>query len=388
MNIVISFLVAFITTWVIYGRVLRFARRFNVLDTPDARKVQKSPVPVLGGVAVFIGIAVAMVVLYFVMPENGMIESLTLVMAVMLAVGTFDDIKDISPTARFIIEILVVLFLMYWSGIRICNFYGLWGYGAVLSAWIYVPLTIVSAVGIMNAINLIDGVDGYSSGFCTMASIMFGIMFYMMGNQLMTVVAAAAAGALIPFFMHNVFGFKSKMFIGDGGTLLMGAIMSIFVLTLLSQREASLAMSQKNVGLVPFALAVLSIPVFDTLRVMLGRIIKGKSPFRPDKTHLHHLYLELGFSHVGISVGLVTLDALIVAAWFLSYKMGATISMQLVVVVALAFLSTFVFYPFVRYHKKRNSVVYRILLAIGEASHYERKGFWAWMRNMVDAGDK
>lgn len=384
-NIVISFLTAFITTLLAYSLVLRLAVKYNIVDNPDARKLQRTPVPVLGGLAVFFGIFAASVLTYLGLVDNGDIEGIFLAMFIMLVVGITDDIRDISPTLRFILEIAVTLFLMYRVGIRIGSFYGMWHWGVILSPWIYVPLTIVASVGIINSINLIDGVDGYSSGFGNMACLVFGAMYWYIGNQVMAILAFSIAGALIPFFLHNVFGKTSKMFIGDGGTLMLGTAMSVFVLDLFtSDSVASLQLQSRGLCLAAFALAVLAIPVFDTLRVMSTRILKGHSPFRPDKTHLHHLFIEMGFSHVGISVGLITLDFLIVAIWFIAYRCGASINLQLHIVAILAFLITFVFYPFVKIQQKRNTRVYSLLLRIGKASHFERKGFWAWMRKVMD----
>ena len=236
----------------------------------------------------------------------------------------------------------------------------------------------------MNAINLIDGVDGYSSGFGAMACTIFAIMFYALGNRTMMLIAIAAAGALIPFFMHNVFGRKSKMFIGDGGTLLLGTIMALFVMTILTTNPSSYVLMLKGVGLIPFTLAVLAVPVFDTLRVMTARIISGLPPFRPDKLHLHHLFIEMGFSHVGTSVILIFADLAVVLVWFLSYKLGASINLQLYIVVALALLTTFGFYTFVRVQQRNNSAIYQWLLRVGERSHVERKGFWDLMRRLMD----
>lgn len=384
-NIAISFLAAFITTLLSYSLVLKLAVRYNIVDNPDARKLQRTPVPVLGGLAVFFGIFAASVLTFLGLVENGSIEGIFFAMFVMLVVGTVDDIRDLSPTFRFIIEIAITLFLIYVVGIRIDNVYGMWHLGVILSPWIYLPLTIIAAVGIINSINLIDGVDGLSSGFGNMACIVFGIMYWYMGDQVMAILAFSIAGALIPFFLHNVFGKTSKMFIGDGGTLMIGTAMAVFVLDLFTADSvASLQLQSQGLCLAAFALAVLAIPVFDTLRVMSTRILKGHSPFRPDKTHLHHLFIDLGFSHVGTTIGLITTDFLIVVIWFIAYRCGASINLQLHIVAILAFLITFVFYPFVKFHQKRSTRVYSLLLRIGKASHFERKGFWAWMRKVMD----
>ena len=380
--ILISFVIAFVSTWLIYGGVLKFAIKYGIVDNPDARKLQRVPVPVLGGVTVFIGILMVTILGIFFL-DTKMLTISVIAMTVMLIVGTVDDVKNLSPAVRFIFEIGIILYVIYLGDIKMGDFYRLWGFRAIPD-YLGVPLTVFAAVGIMNAINLIDGVDGYSSGFGAMACTIFAIMFYALGNKTMMIIAVATDGALLPFFLHNVFGRKSKMFIGDGGTLLLGTIMALFVMSILTPNLSSNILMMKGVGLIPFTLAVLAVPVFDTLRVMLARIINGLPPFRPDKLHLHHLFIEMGFSHVGTTVCLILTDLMIVVVWFLSYKLGASINLQLYIVLALALSATFGFYTFVRMQQRRNSAIYQWLLRMGEASHVERKGFWDLMRRLMD----
>ena len=381
-SIIISFVVAFVSTWIIYGGVLNFAVKHGIVDNPDARKLQRVPVPVLGGVTVFVGILVVSLLGQFFLGDSHNMAVYVMAMTAMLCVGTIDDTRNLSPTIRFVLEIAAVLFVIYSGHIKIGNFYGLWGYHSIPD-YLAVPLTVFAAVGIMNAINLIDGVDGYSSGFGAMACMVFAVMFYKLGNQTMMIIAVAAEGALIPF-LYNVFGSKSKMFIGDGGTLLMGTIMAVFVMSILTTNPASTVLMMKGVGLVPFTLSVLAVPVFDTLRVMSARMINGMSPFRPDKLHLHHLFIEMGFSHVGTTFSLILTDFMVVMVWFVSYLCGASINVQLYIVIVLAIFVTFGFYSFVKFQQRRNSAIYQWLLRVGDASHIERKGFWDWMRHLMD----
>ena len=141
-----------------------------------------------------------------------------LAMMAMLYTGTMDDILNLSPKLRFLIEIVVMLLLITYGGYSVNNFHGLWGIGRI-PEWAAIILTLFASIGIINAINLIDGVNGLSSGFCILACSLFGVLFLLSGNVSMTILATASAGALIPFFFHNVFGKTSRMFIGDGGTL-------------------------------------------------------------------------------------------------------------------------------------------------------------------------
>ena len=367
----------------IYPFVLRYAIRHNIVDNPNARKLQRTPVPVLGGVAVYSGVLPAVVAtgIFF---NDFLTTAVNLCsITVMLAIGVWDDRRDISATFRFIVEILAVFLMMLAAGSSIDDFHGLWGIHGVpwFISW---PLSIIAGVGIINAINLIDGVNGYSSGYGIISCFLFAAFFFQCGMVTLACLALIGAGALIPFFLHNVFGGKSKMFIGDGGTLMMGTAIALFVANCLSSGSPTQNMEEQNFGLIAFTLAVLNIPVFDTLRVMSVRIARGLSPFHPDKTHLHHLFIDMGFSHSGTTMAILSMNILTVAIWFLSWKLGASINLQTYIVVALGILDTFVFYKFMRMQASRDSGIYRFMLRLGKFSHIGHTRFWTFMREHVD----
>ena len=380
--ILLPFVAALIAAIWVFPKVLHIALKKNIVDNPDARKLQRVPIPVLGGMVVQAGILVALCVADLLVDCNSL-YTIVLAMSIMLFIGTLDDILDIPSTTRFLLEILVALMIVYTCGYSLDNLHGLWGVWE-LSPWVSVPLTVVTVVGIINAINLIDGVDGYSSGYCVMACIMFGVFFYLVGDMPMTMLAIVCAASLIPFFMHNVFGRESKMFIGDGGTLLMGCVMSVFVLNILKSSTHCELYCATGLGLVPFTLAVLCVPVFDTVRVMTMRMIRKTSPFTADKTHLHHMFIELGFSHIGTTVSILTLNCLVVLGWSLSCQLGANIDVQLYVVIALSLLVTVGFYYGMRLCGNMGWKPYRIMQRVGRFTHVERKGFFLWIQRFLD----
>ena len=301
----------------------------------------------------------------------------------MLYTGTMDDILNLSPSLRFLIEIVVVLLLVFVGGYCINDFRGLWGIGPI-SSWYAVPLTVFATVGIINAINLMDGVNGLSSGYCIMACTIFGILFHLAGEEVMTILAVVSVGALIPFFLHNVFGKSSKMFIGDGGTLVMGTVMSVFVIAILQSGSRVAAFVDPNVGLVPFTLAVLSVPVFDTLRVMSTRMLKGSSPFRPDKTHLHHMFIDMGCSHVATTLAILGLNTAVVLCWWAFEAAGFSIAVQLYAVVGMSLLATFGLYHFMQWHIRRDTKFMGIIRRLGYKTHISRTGIFFWLRQVMD----
>ncbi len=382
LQILLAALFAFAGTLWMHPKVLKIAILKNIVDNPDARKLQRNPVPVMGGVAVFFGIAIGLCSSSAIF-NSASTFMLISAMLIMLYVGTIDDIIDLSAGIRFLIEIIIIVWLMYASQSSINCFWGLWGINTI-PMWFGYALTVFAAVGIINAINLIDGVNGLSSGFCFMSSILFTIFFYCTGNYVMATLAISAAGAIVPFFLHNVFGSKTRMFIGDGGTLVIGTMMSMFVMSILDRNSGCALLAAKGFGLIPFTLAVLSIPIFDTLRVMTTRILNKKSPFHPDKTHLHHMFIELGFSHSGTTMSILTINFLIVITWFVSYKLGASVDLQLYIVIALSLLGTFGFYKFAEKQIKNNGKGLKVLKGIAKAVHFEKKGIWDHIEKIVD----
>ena len=381
-TIIIPFFTALLLVGWIHPRLVKIALLKNIVDNPDARKLQRTPVPVLGGVAVFFGVVIAIGCMSSVVDCSGLPVVIMAMMA-MLYTGTMDDILSLSPGLRFVIEIVVVLLLIFVGGYCIDDFHGLWNIGR-FSYWYAVPLTVVAAVGIINAINLVDGVNGLSSGYCIMTCLIFGTLFFLAGEAPMTILAAVSVGALIPFFLHNVFGKTSKMFIGDGGTLVMGVVMSVFVIAILQNGSRVAAYVNPNVGLVPFTLAVLSVPVFDTLRVMSTRILKGTSPFRPDKTHLHHMFIDLGCSHVATTLAILGVNMFVVLCWWALEASGFSIAVQLYAVIAVSLLVTSGLYHFMQWHICRDTRFMRAMRRLGYKTHISRTGIFFWLQQVMD----
>lgn len=379
---ILSFLVAILSVHWIHPRLVRIALDKNIVDNPNARKLQRRPTPVLGGIAVFFGSVIGLGCASITC-DCSELFIVVVAMMIMLYTGTMDDILDLSPALRFLIEIGTVLLLIFVGGYTLNDFHGLWVLNQIPQG-VAIPLTVFAAVGIINAINLIDGVDGLSSGYCILTSLLFGVMFWYVGDRTMCMLAVVAAGSLIPFFFHNVFGKSSKMFIGDGGTLVMGIVMSVFVIRILRHGSMSEVYDAVNIGLVPFTLAVLSVPVFDTLRVMTTRILKRKSPFHPDKTHLHHMFIRLGCSHAATTLAILILNFFVVLCWWISYMIGCSIDVQLYIVLVLSILITSGLYNFMEWHIRHKTQFVRLLHRIGYRTHLNRTGIFFWLQKKMD----
>ncbi len=389
-TVLVAAVVAIVAVRWAYFKILHIAKDKGLVDNPDARKLQKEPIPVMGGIAVFFGMAFGLLAGYTVGGIVGA-EFSTLMMpvlgamVVMLYIGAMDDIMGLTPRARFVIEIVTILGLIFASGGCIDTFHGLWGVGT-FSWWLAVPLTVFAGVGIINAVNMIDGVNGLSSSLCMLCSVLYGIVFMRAGDVSNAVLAFSAAAALLPFMIHNVFGLRSRMFIGDAGTMVMGLLMTWFTMSMLrSDSPITYYNVAQNVNLVAFALAVLCVPVFDTVRVMTMRIAHKKSPFHPDKTHLHHVFVNVGVSHFFTTVTEVLIMLLVMVVWMVSVALGAAAEWQLYIVVVASVVFVWGTYALLRYHADRHTEFLHRVVSFSIRTHWGRTTWWKKFTAWLDA---
>lgn len=306
--IVVGFLIAAIMGQIIIPRILLISLRKRLFDIPDERKVHTHPVPRLGGVTFFPTILFVLSAItagriisghlpshLFGMGLVGELLGLVAGLTLLYIIGIGDDLVGVRYHKKFLIQILSAAFFPL-VGLYINNFYGLFGI-YTLSPWFGIPLTILLVVFITNAINLIDGIDGLASSICIVALGVFGLIFLFDRLWILSLLAFTCVGVLIPFFIYNVFGNAErgkKIFMGDTGSLTLGYILSFLVIQYCMYtgwREIPNYSGPINV-----AFSILLVPCLDVVRVVIGRIQRGKSPFLPDKTHIHHKFMAMGFS--------------------------------------------------------------------------------------------
>ena len=378
--IILSSLVALFSVSQVHSKILRIAKARNLTDNPGERKLQRRPVPMLGGIAVFMGVICGLG-MACTMADLTLIFPIVMMMATMLYIGALDDLTGLSPVFRIVMEIFAVLVLIYGSGMCIDNFNGLWGIYQI--PWtIAVPLTVFAGVGIINSINMIDGINGLSSGLCIACSLYFGANYFHLGDIPNSVVAFTMAFSLMPFLVHNVFGLKSRMFIGDAGTMMMGILLTWFVIRYLSFYGIERGLPG---GLCPIAnsLSILSVPVFDTLRVMVMRMIQGRSPFSPDRTHLHHAFVDCGFSHVFTAVSEILISLVVFLTSNVAYWLDFSAEIQLYLVILAGVIFVWgTYFVLVRLKKNRGFKFFAI------RTHFERKGWWLIYQDWLDEKKK
>lgn len=257
---------------------------------PNARKEHSAPIPTMGGIAIIAGM---MMSLFLWFPFSfGVAEiSFFFSIAVLFALGIMDDLKDLSAKYKLIVQAGLAA-LIALSGIRITSFDGLFGINE-LPLMAQYTFTILAVVGITNAFNLIDGIDGLAGGLGFMSLVTLGIFLTISGDVNTALIAFALAGGILAFMYFNLN--PARIFMGDTGSLVLGFVIAILCIRLM---QINVLIPNPIVFNSPlFVLGIVFIPVFDTIRVFAIRIWKGKSPFSADKTHIHHLLTNQGFSH-------------------------------------------------------------------------------------------
>ncbi len=323
-NILTTLLLCLILAGILIPQILLISFRKKLFDDVDERKIHQGAVPRLGGIAFMpviifvisllsgVNIMIGNYALCNALTENPVLLTFTVCAFLLIyLVGIADDLIGVRYRAKFTVQIMVGC-LIIMGGLYIDNLHGLFGIYE-LPLWIAYPLTLLVIVFIMNAINLIDGIDGLASGICGVAILFYGGLFYYMGSYLFCMLAMATLGVLIPFFYYNVFGKiqkHKKIFMGDSGSLTIGLILSILSIQTLMELG-----HHSEIALHPFmcAFAPLFVPCFDVVRVFFLRIKNGKSPFLPDNNHLHHKLIQLGFGQHQTMVYIILLSISLIA---------------------------------------------------------------------------
>ena len=309
LDIILTASVAFIVSFLAIPVVLQIAEKKKLYDVPDERKVHNYPVPSLGGVGIFGGflLAALLSIQGYINPEFQYFFAAALVI---FFLGLKDDLLVLSATKKFIGQVIAASILIHLGGIRIESMFGLFGFEQVPEAF-GLALSYLTIIVVINSFNLIDGVDGLASSLGILTTTIFGIYFFAIQQQAYALFAFAMTGSLIAFLIFN--HHPAKIFMGDSGSLMIGLINAILVVKFINLADAPyVAVPIQSAVAVGFA--ILIVPLLDTLRVFSIRIFNGRSPFTPDRNHIHHLLLDRGLGHrevtfscLGINIGFVAL---------------------------------------------------------------------------------
>jgi UDP-GlcNAc:undecaprenyl-phosphate/decaprenyl-phosphate GlcNAc-1-phosphate transferase len=325
-RVVAAFLFAAIFNFYAIPVIIRIARTKKLFDIPDDRKNHTSSVPTLGGLGIYA--AITAVSLTFIntcgMNGGGISSNLTSLppiiagLTIIFFIGVKDDLLNISASKKLTAEFLALFILIVVGNVRLSSVQGMFSIGEI-SYTFSILLSLFAGIVIINAFNLIDGIDGLAASVSMLGTFVFGIFFISTNEWEYAVLAFTILGALVPFFLYNAFGHINKIFMGDTGSLILGFLMTVLVFRFNEMNVFPVMRSHFLAG-PALSFAIIIIPMFDTLRVFFIRIIRGKSPFKADRRHIHHIMLDLGFTHLQSTLILIIINlAFIAFAYFFNF---------------------------------------------------------------------
>jgi UDP-GlcNAc:undecaprenyl-phosphate/decaprenyl-phosphate GlcNAc-1-phosphate transferase len=342
LDILLTASVSFIITFLAIPIVLQVAESKKLYDIPDERKLHNRPVASLGGVGIFAGFILAALLSIQSQGSNDLQNFFSFFAAafVIFFLGLKDDLMILSASKKFIGQILAASILIHLGDIRLDSMYGLFGVEKLPEAF-GLALSYLTIIVVINSFNLIDGVDGLAASLGILTMLVFGAYFFAINHQAYALLAFAMAGSLGAFMIFN--HHPAKIFMGDSGSLMIGLINSILVIKFINvAHDPFVAIPVTSSVAIGFA--ILIVPLLDTLRVFAVRILNGKSPFTPDRNHVHHLLIDRGLGHAAVTLTCVGINiGFILLAW-LGRSLGTTLLLGIMLALAFSGIGTLYYY--------------------------------------------
>ena len=311
MTLFLAFTIAVLVSMALVPLLMRAAIQFHILDVPNERKLHVAAIPRVGGAAMIMGAVLPIVA--WVAPDRQVIGFL-LGMGIVFLFGIWDDWKNLHYRWKFLGQLTAILIVVCYGDVLI-RYLPLWG-DHVLPTYVAVPITVFVLLGITNAINLSDGLDGLAAGVTMMSLGVIAVLAFLAGQSMVLLMCTAVIGGIVGFIRFNTY--PARVFMGDGGSQFLG--FSVGVLAILLTQTSTSTYSYA------LPLVILALPILDTVTVFAQRLYEGRSPFQADKNHIHHRLLTLGFNHHEAVFVLYVLQAvLFVIAYMLRYENDALV---------------------------------------------------------------
>jgi len=307
----ICFIVSLLLTMALIPPLMKAAQRFNLVDVPDARKIHVKIIPRVGGIAMSVGFIIP--VLLWV-PFSKPVIGLVIGALIIHLFGVWDDRNNLNYKTKFLGQFIGVLIAVLYGGIVI-EYLPFYSY-ELLPTYVSIPLTIFILLGVTNAINLADGLDGLAGGMVLLSVVAVALLAYIANGREVALLSIVLIGCILGFLRYNTY--PARLFMGDGGSQLLGFALGALVVMLTQQINT--AMSPVVI------LLILGLPILDTLHVMVRRLISGYSPFLADNNHVHHKLLSFGFDHYeAVTIVYIVQALLVSSAYVLCYQSDALI---------------------------------------------------------------
>jgi UDP-N-acetylmuramyl pentapeptide phosphotransferase/UDP-N-acetylglucosamine-1-phosphate transferase len=305
---------SFVICFLIIPVIIKYSLEKNLVDIPGRRKIHKKITPSMGGIAIFLGFSIASLIWVDISLWKD-IRYILIAQFVIFFIGVRDDLVPLKPYMKLLGQVLAASILVFLLDLRLKSFYGLFGLYDIPAIVSYF-ITVFTIIVITNSFNLIDGLDGLAGLIATIALLAFGTWFFLAGDTTYAILAFGMFGSIVAFLIFN--WEPSEVFMGDTGALVIGMTLAIFAIHFIDYNyNLPVQHPYRFTGSVSPAVGILIIPLADTLRIFLIRVARRQSPFTPDKSHIHHSIMRLGFSHRRTTLLLGLVQVLFIAACFL-----------------------------------------------------------------------
>ncbi|MCT4580222.1 MAG: undecaprenyl/decaprenyl-phosphate alpha-N-acetylglucosaminyl 1-phosphate transferase [Flavobacteriales bacterium] len=335
----LGFLTAFFVVLLATPSLIKVAKLKHLVDEPsEERKLHTRSVPTIGGITIFGAIVFSYSLWFpdeFSYIENALINFKTIVASLILLffVGVKDDIIGTAPMKKLAAHFIVGFIIVIMANIRIESMHNIFGINE-LDLWQSYIISIFTYIVIVNAYNLIDGLDGLAGGIGFISSVSFGLLFAFSDNIPLALLSFVLSGALLGFLIFNFS--PARIFMGDSGSLTIGAIISVLVFNAINIPHSKLPELIQDVNLPILVISILVYPLADTIRAFTLRAFKGTSPFTADKNHIHHKFIGIGFNHAKTVITLYIYNLVIIAFAVFIRIPNATLNLFILIGIALS----------------------------------------------------
>lgn len=313
-----AMLTSFAITYIAIPSIIHISNVKNLFDDPNERKAHTGKIPNLGGIAIFGGFIIGLAI-WSDMEMQKLIQYVLAGSCLIFLVGAKDDIVELSPKKKFLGQFIATMIVVILGGLRFTSFHDLFP-GFVVPDFLGIIITVFTILVIINSFNLIDGINALSGSVGVIIATSLGIWFWLDGDYQMVVLAAALVGALIAFLRFNVS--PASIFMGDTGSLLIGFICAIMTIYFVEQNIGQEGAGHFVNAAPGVSIGFLALPMFDLLRAFSIRIMEKRSPFSPDRNHLHHMLLDCGLSHMQATGILVVIQISYIGAVLFMQQLG------------------------------------------------------------------
>ncbi|HYC86013.1 MAG TPA: MraY family glycosyltransferase [Chryseosolibacter sp.] len=328
---------SFVISFLIVPVIIKYSLRRNLVDIPGRRKIHKKVTPSMGGIAIFCGFFISTLI-WIEFQYWGEIKFILVALFVIFFIGVRDDLVPLRAMVKLLGQIMATCLLIFLFDLRLKGLYGLFGIYEFPDVVSYV-LTIITVIAITNSFNLIDGLDGLAGTIASIALTCFGSWFFLIGEHIFAIFAFTMLGAILAFLIFN--WEPSEVFMGDTGALVIGMTLAILTIHFINTNyNLPDGDPYKFRASIATAACFIMTPLVDTSRIIILRLIKRQSPFKPDKSHIHHAIMRLGKSHSQTTIILGVAQAFFVASAIVLKNASEWVVLSGVIITSMA-LSVF-----------------------------------------------